>query len=219
MAGRSVAQRWTYDLSRVLARLVGVIVFHIRCQGRCHVPAEGAALVCANHQSFLDPVLVGLACDRRLTYLARQSLFRWAPFRRLILWYDTIPIQHDGLGIGGVKETIRRLRRGQMVLVFPEGTRSRDGKIAELQPGICALARRGRAPLVPVGIDGAYDAWPRWRRFPRRAVIHIQLGPPIAEPLMQQLSDKDLVEELARRIRACHAAARLGRLRAEGRST
>ena len=120
MAGRSVAQRWTYDLSRVLARLVGVIVFHIRCQGRCHVPAEGAALVCANHQSFLDPVLVGLACDRRLTYLARQSLFRWAPFRRLILWYDTIPIQHDGLGIGGVKETIRRLRRGQMVLVFPE---------------------------------------------------------------------------------------------------
>ena len=79
---RSRAQNWTYDLTRVLARLATVVLYRIRCDGREWVPATGGALICVNHQSFLDPVLVGLACNRRLTYVARASLFSWAPFGR-----------------------------------------------------------------------------------------------------------------------------------------
>ena len=214
---RSRAQNWTYDLTRVLARLATVVLFRIRCDGREWVPATGGALICVNHQSFLDPVLVGLACNRRLTYVARASLFSWAPFGRLLRWYDAIPIQNRGIGIGGLKETLRRLKRGDMVLIFPEGTRCMDGEVAKLQAGFCALARRGRVPLVPVGVDGAFDAWPRSRRFPCRAVIHVQFGEPITPELVQSLTDEQLIDELGRRIRDRHAAARLGRQRAAGR--
>ena len=217
MTDRLPAQRWTYDVTRALVRLAGVALFQVRCGGRRFVPPSGAALVCANHQSFLDPMLVGLACNRRLTYLARESLFRWAPFGRLIAWYGTIPIQNQGLGIGGVKATLRRLKQGHAVLIFPEGTRSSDGLIGQLQPGICALARRGQAPLVPVGIDGAFEAWPRTRRLPRPHVIHLRFGEPISTELVRQLDDDQLIGELDQRIRTCHALAQRGRRRAQGR--
>ena len=211
MARRSLARRWTYDVSRLAARLTAVVFFRIRCTGRDLVPADGGVLICANHQSFLDPVLVGLACDRRLNCLARDSLFRWPPLRWLIRWYDAIPIQQEGIGIGGLKETLRRLKRGEMVLIFPEGTRTWDGSVAPPQPGICALARRGKVPLVPVGIDGAFEAWPRSKRFPRCAVIHIHIGDPIPTTQVQKLTDDELLEQIGGCITACHLAAQRGR--------
>ncbi len=207
-APRGWAKRVTYDLSRLLARLVGILLFHIRCEGRGHVPADGGALICANHQSYLDPVLVGLACDRRLNYLARQSLFGFAPFRWLIRWYDAIPIEREGLGLAGLKETLRRLRRGEMVLLFPEGTRTINGEIGPLKPGITALARRGRVPLVPVAIVGAYQAWPRTRAFPMPTPIGIQFGPPISPEEIEVLSDDALMARLREALLSCQAAAR-----------
>ena len=87
------AQRLTYTVSQVLARLVSVVLFRFRSSGRSRVPATGGGLVCANHQSYFDPVIVGLTIDRPLTYLARRSLFRFAPFRWLISWYSgDVPI-------------------------------------------------------------------------------------------------------------------------------
>jgi 1-acyl-sn-glycerol-3-phosphate acyltransferase len=204
---RSWAKRVTYDLSRVAARLVSVVLFQIRCEGRGHVPAAGGALVCANHQSVLDPVLVGLACDRRLNYLARQSLFTIPGFRQLIRWYDAIPIEREGLGLAGLKETLRRLRREELVLLFPEGTRTRDGAIGSLKPGITALARRGKVPLVPVAIVGGFQAWPRSRRWPRRAPIWIQFGPPISPDEVAQLSDEQLLTRLRTALVDCYAAS------------
>ena len=198
-------------MTRVLARLVGVILFRIRCQGREHFPRAGGALICANHQSFFDPVLVGLACDRRVNYLARESLFHFGPFGWLIRWYDAIPIQREGMGIGGLKESLRRLKQGEMVLIFPEGTRTMDGQVKRLQPGFCALARRAKVPLVPVGIDGAFDAWPRGQSLPGWAVIHLDIGQPLEFEDFETMSDGQLVEELQHRITTCHAAARQGR--------
>ena len=205
------ARRATYSLTRIAARIIGIVLFRIRCEGRENYPQTGAALVCANHQSYLDPVLVGLTCGRQLNYLARKSLFRFVPFRWLIRWYDAIPIEREGLGIGGLKETLRRLKQGKMVLLFPEGTRTRDGELSPLQPGFCTLARRGRASIVPVAIDGAYQAWPRDRLLPRRATIHIQVGPAISPEDVRRLSDKQLVAELQARLARCHAAARTSR--------
>ena len=205
------ARRATYSLSRFAARITAVVLFQIRCEGRENYPQSGAALVCANHQSYLDPVLVGLTCDRQLNYLARKSLFRFVPFRWLIQWYDAIPIEREGLGIGGLKETLRRLRRGEMVLLFPEGTRTRDGEVAPLQPGFCTLARRGRAAIVPVAIDGAYQAWPRSRLLPWRSAIHIQVGSAITFDELQRLTDAQLVAELQSRLASCHASVKASR--------
>lgn len=199
------------------ARLTAVTVFQFRCAGRELVPATGGGLVLSNHQSNLDPVLVGLACDRRLNYVARQTLFRFAPLRWLINSLDAIPIDRDGTGLGGLKETLRRLKRGEMVLLFPEGTRTPNGEVQSMKPGFCAIARRAAVPLVPVALDGAYDAWPRQRAFPRRAAIHVQFGTPITPQEIALWTDEQLVAEVERRIRDCHALARGGRQRASGR--
>ena len=205
---RSLPLRLWYDVLRVVCRLAAILVFRIRCRGRQFVPQSGGGLVLSNHQSHLDPVLVGLATDRRLNYLARDTLFGFAPFRWLIRSLDAIPIDREGLGLAGLKETLKRLKRGELVLIFPEGTRTRDGEVGELKPGFCALARRANVPLLPVGIDGAFDSWPRSSLLPGPAMIHIQFGEPLEPADIAKLDDRQLIAEMDHRIRACHAQAR-----------
>jgi 1-acyl-sn-glycerol-3-phosphate acyltransferase len=168
-------------------------------------------LVLSNHQSNLDPVLIGLACDRRLNYLARDTLFGFAPFRWLINSLDAIPIDREGLGLAGLKETLRRIRDGEMVLMFPEGTRTSDGELRSLRPGFCAVARRAGVPLVPVALDGAFEAWPRRQKFPRPAAICVVWGEPIAAQQAAQMTETELMVELERRLKRCLERARLQR--------
>jgi 1-acyl-sn-glycerol-3-phosphate acyltransferase len=215
-SNRSFLKRLWYGFLHLVCRLLAVVAFRVRIEGREHLPASGGVLVLANHQSHFDPVLIGLACDRRLNYLARETLFGFAPFRWLIRSLDAIPIDREGLGLTGLKETLRRLKQGEMVLIFPEGTRTHDGEVAALKPGFSALAKRTAVPLVPVAIEGSFDAWPRRRSIPGLATIHIRFGEPIRPKETQVLSERELVAEVERRIRACHAIARRQRSLAEG---
>jgi 1-acyl-sn-glycerol-3-phosphate acyltransferase len=214
---RSLPNRLWQAFLKFAARLTAVTAFQFRCSGRERVPATGGGLVLSNHQSNLDPILIGLACDRRLNYVARQTLFRFAPLRWLINSLDAIPIDRDGSGLGGLKETLKRLKRGEMVLLFPEGTRTPNGEVQAMKPGFCAIARRAAVPLVPVALDGAYDSWPRQRKLPRLAVIHVCYGAPILPEEIFDWTDEQLVAEVERRIRQCHAQARAGRQRVGGR--
>jgi 1-acyl-sn-glycerol-3-phosphate acyltransferase len=170
-------------------------------------------LVCSNHQSYLDPIIVGLTVDRPINYLARKSLFHVPGISWLIRLLSSIPIDREGMGMAGLKECLRRLKQDEMVLIFPEGTRSPDGEMQPLKPGFCMLARRGKVSLLPVGIDGAHDAWPRSAKLPRFRPIHIVIGDPLPADEIRQLDDDGLVAELERRIRACHQKARSGRKR------
>jgi 1-acyl-sn-glycerol-3-phosphate acyltransferase len=213
---RSLANRAWQELLKFTCRLTAVLMFHIRCHGRDKVPSTGGGLMLSNHQSNLDPVLIGLASDRRLNYVARKTLFRFAPFRWLINSLDAIAIDRDGLGLEGLKETLRRLKRGEVVLLFPEGTRTPDGEVRAIKPGFSAVARRTRVPIIPVALDGAFDAWPRQQRFPHRAVIHVQFGDPIEPAEIAQMSDDELVAEVELRIRCCHMRARRARRLASG---
>ena len=206
---RPWSQQIGYDAFRVVARLIGTVCFRVRWVGTENFPAEGGALVCANHQSFFDPVLVGLTCNRRMNYLARDTLFKNPLLAPLIRYLDAIPIDREGGGLAGLKETLRRLKSGEQVLIFPEGTRTSDGEVSPLKTGFVSVARRGRSPLVPVGLDGAYQAWPRTARFPRLGRIAVVIGEPLSTELMSSLSDAEVVAELEARIKACHAAARL----------
>ena len=215
MAKRSLAKRSWYNFLKVLCRLGTVILFRYRSSGLDNVQPNGGGLVLSNHQSQFDPVLVGLACDRRLNFLARKTLFRFPPFRWLINSLDAIPIDRDGTGLGGLKETLKRLKQQELVLIFPEGTRTSDGEVAPLKPGFVAIARRAAVPLYPVGVDGAFQAWPRTQKFPGRAIIHVVYGPPLLPQELERYNDDALVAEMQSRIRACHAAARLGRQRAK----
>ncbi|MBM4000664.1 MAG: 1-acyl-sn-glycerol-3-phosphate acyltransferase [Planctomycetes bacterium] len=204
----TLVQRIGYESLRPFARLLSAILFRIDVFGRHHIPKDGGVLVCANHQSLIDPVLVGLCCNRRLNYLARRTLFDHRALGALIHFLDTIPLDRDGLGVEGLKETIRRLKAREMVLIFPEGTRSRDGELRTLKPGLCAVAKRAGAALLPVGIDGAHRAWPIGARFPRPARIAIDFGAPIRAEDAVEPSAENLLAELESRMRACHARAR-----------
>lgn len=207
---------WYYGL-QVLCRLLAVTLFRLRCEGREHVPSSGGVMLLSTHQSHLDPILLGVACNRRLNSLARKTLFHITPLRWLINSLDAIPIDRDGVGLEGIKETLRRLKGDKLVLIFPEGTRTPDGEVQSLKSGFTTLARRAHVPMVPVAIEGAFDAWPRWKNFPWPAAVQLQFGPAIGPDEAAEYGERELVLEVERRLRECHAAARRARLLRLGR--
>lgn len=211
---RSIAKRLWYSILHVVTWTVGLTCYHYRSHGHNQVPSRGGALVISNHQSHFDPVLVGLPLSRRLNYLARASLFSFAPFRWLINSLDAIAIDREGMGLSGLKETLKRLNRGEMVLLFPEGTRTRNGEVASLKRGFSALAKRAKVPLIPVGIDGAFQVWPRGQTLPRLGTIHVQYGTPITAEQFADLTEDELVALVSSRVEDCHAKARRSRRRA-----
>jgi 1-acyl-sn-glycerol-3-phosphate acyltransferase len=152
--------------TRVLSATFFSLGFSFRYEGNRNVPRSGPILAVANHQSFLDPPAIGVAFERRLIYLARKSLFKNRFFAGWIRGLNAVPIDQKGIGKEGLQTILGQLRLGKAVLVFPEGSRTRDGTMQELRPGVHLLIKRSPAPIVPVGIAGAYDAWPAWRKVP-----------------------------------------------------
>jgi 1-acyl-sn-glycerol-3-phosphate acyltransferase len=194
-----------YRVCHLIVSLGFAIYFRLRIAGREHLPS-GPMLVCSNHQSHLDPVLVGLACREPITYLARDTLFKgW--FAKLIVYLGAIPIQRDGLGFAGVKKTLERLKEGEKVLVFPEGTRSADGQLQPLKGGLALIARRAKVPLLPMAIAGAYEAWPRRQSLPTPHTIQMVVGPVIPLATVQSMDDEQLTALLQSEIEKCWQAA------------
>lgn len=202
--------RFFYWGCHLIVSLIFALFFRLRVAGRENIP-PGGMLVCCNHQSHLDPVLVGLACREPITYLARDTLFKgW--FAKLIIYLGAIPIQRDGLGLNGVKKTLERLKIGEKVLIFPEGTRSPDGQLQTLKGGLALIARRAKVPLLPVAIEGAYHAWPRKQKWPTPQTIQMTVGPPIPLEVVRAMDDEQLTALLAEEIRKCWETARTARL-------
>jgi len=136
----------------------------------------GPVLFVSNHASHLDPVLVGAAVCRPLRYLARSSLFRSRPFAALIRAFGAVPVEREGVGVGGTRAVLSILAGGGAVVMFPEGTRSRDGSLGALRPGAARVAQRSGAQVVPVWIEGSANAMPPGARFPRPRRIEIRFG-------------------------------------------
>ena len=196
-----------YHFVKNSARLAGVMLFDIRCVGRSNLEFEGGALVLSTHQSHFDPVLIGLSFNGRMNYLARRSLFNNRLLGTVIYLLDAIELDRDRSGIAGLKETLKRLKGGKKVLVFPEGTRTSDGKIAPLKPGFLAVARRSKVPLVPIAITGAYEALPRTSSFPRRFPIHMAIGQKIDADMVASLTDEEVLRILSDRMHECYRQA------------
>jgi 1-acyl-sn-glycerol-3-phosphate acyltransferase len=209
MSRTALASWCWYSILRCACWAIATLVFGYRSFGREHVPVSGPVLVVSNHQSNLDPVLVGLAMSRQLKYLARHGLFFW-PFSWLIRSLGAVRLDRKAGGIGGIKATLKLLRENEAVLVFPEGTRTHDGALEPLMPGFCAIARRSGATIVPVTIDGAFAALPRGSAFPRPARITVVVCSPITPQQFGQLSDQELVELTTARINAGWREAHAG---------
>jgi 1-acyl-sn-glycerol-3-phosphate acyltransferase len=205
-----------YALLQFLSRLLVTAILGYRCQGQRHLPTVGGALVLSSHQSYFDPVLLGVPRFRRLNYLARDTLFGFFLLRWLIQSLNAIPIDREGVGMAGLKETLRRLKRGEIVVIFPEGTRTKDGDLQSLKPGFAALARRAGVPLIPAAIVGAYECWPRTQALPGSGQIRVRYGQPIRPEEIATFDDRQLVAEVERRLVACHREAKVLRSRCLG---
>ena len=183
--------------------------FSLRMQGERNMIHEGPALLVANHQSFFDPLIIGLCARRPLVYLARKTLFKNPIFAALIRSLNAVPIDQEGVGKEGIRVILEQLALGKAVVVFPEGERTTDGKMQALKPGVHLLIKRARAPIIPVGIAGAYDAWPRWRAYPipaplflpaERGTISVALGKPVDGHYYADLPRNQALRELFDKI-------------------
>ncbi len=159
---------------------IGFWVFHLgwsyRCTGRRQLPDTGPALIVSNHQSFIDPLLVGLIARRPLTFLARHNLFKIPFFGALVREYGAFPIDRN-LGKDGLQAVFEMLGCGEAVTVFAEGERTHNGELQSLKPGIALLVKRADAPIVPCAIIGAFESWPRHAKRPALAPLFLPKSP------------------------------------------
>lgn len=172
------------------------VFFGVRAHGLKNIPKRGGAILASNHQSFLDPVLIALPLERQIHFMARESLFRYRGFRWLIKALNAFPVRRGGAGPTDIERAVLRLREGKLVLVFPEGTRTRDGSVGKFSKGVARLARMGGACVVPVGINGAFQSWPRTRKIFRFRRLAVAYGKPLIPP-----QDKRYSEEFARKLK------------------
>jgi len=171
-----------YRITRQILRVFFTTLYGFRTSGVENIPAEGGVVIVSNHASYFDPELLGTANTvRPVCYMAKEELFKVPLFGRLILSLGALPIKRGGVDRNLFRTFGELLRVRKLALVvFPEGTRTRDGNLGEAKRGIGALCLSAGVPVVPAFIRGSFEVWPRFRRFPRlRGKIEVRFGPPI----------------------------------------
>ncbi|MCC6423188.1 MAG: 1-acyl-sn-glycerol-3-phosphate acyltransferase [Phycisphaerales bacterium] len=164
---------------QAFARIITTLMFDLKVYGLHHIPTHGGALLVANHESYLDPVVVAVRVRRPVSFLARSGLFDNPAFGWLIRSLHAFPVRQGEGDIGAVKETIRRLKEGHVLNIYPEGSRTQTGELGPIEPGIALMVRRAGVPVVPVVISGSFTAWPRGRKIFHPAPIRVLYGPPM----------------------------------------
>lgn len=168
-------------------RVAYSLYFREQLEGREHMPASGGVLVVANHQSFLDIPLVSHVVPRHVSFVARDTLAHSRPLAWLMRTCGAVLIKRGASDRAALREAATHLERGDVVAMFPEGTRTPDGSVQPFRPGAVLAARMAKAPIVPCAIRGAYQALGRNARFPRPAKLRATLLPPIDSALPDAL--------------------------------
>jgi 1-acyl-sn-glycerol-3-phosphate acyltransferase len=158
------------------------LFYRARVLGTRNIPDSGGLLIIANHQSHLDPPLVGIGIRRRnMAAIAREGLFKYFPLGFLLRGVGCIPIKEDSGDAGAMRAAIEQLKLGRVVVIFPEGSRSPDGSLHPFKRGVWLLMARSGVPVLPAAVEGCFDAWPRRRAFPHLfgKRVAVSFGQPI----------------------------------------
>jgi 1-acyl-sn-glycerol-3-phosphate acyltransferase len=209
-------QRLLYAASRLVVAVLLALIYRLRAFGGHRVPTSGPVLLVANHQSHLDAPVIATTCRRPLWFVARVGLFKSRPFAWLIRTFNAIPIRQGESDAAAIRAIIARLKAGGAVLIFPEGARTFDGSMQPFARGAAVLIRRTGCPVVPVAVDGCFEAWPRTRTLPRLwgQRLAVAFGEPIAHDELMSRGPDAALERLAREIEVLRR--RLRRLRSGG---
>lgn len=195
-----------YNLSRWLARLF----FRFRILHRDRMIQTGPVILAMNHESYFDPPLAGNACDRPIYFFARRSLLAVPILGWLLPKLNVIPVDQEGIDRSALKATIRELKAGNGVLIFPEGSRTMDGSLQPALPGLGLIIAKTMAPVVPMRIFGAHTALPRGGGKLRFARITVVVGEPIHFTAADlEGPGKDVYARLTKRVMDAIAAIRL----------
>ena len=179
--------RWIYWFGWTLFGSAYRSLFGLKVVGREHLVTEGAVLIAANHESFLDPPLIGTLYHDEMFYLARKTLMTGPLLKWIYLAWNSIPVDQDRPDMTSLKTIIKLLSNGRRVLIFPEGERSLDGNFGTAQPGVGLIAVKSNAVIQPIRIRGAREALPRGSGRVRLSQISLHIGPPI------RLTEEELI--------------------------
>jgi 1-acyl-sn-glycerol-3-phosphate acyltransferase len=177
-----------YSLARFFLWIYFVIYHRLRVRGMAELdkflaslPPGRSVILASNHESYLDPPAVGVAFPRRLRFIAWEGLFKVPILAPLIRALGAVPVSQENKNsaAGLLREVIGFLDGGYSVLIFPEGERTQDGTLKPLEGGVALIASKTLAPIVPIWIDGAWEAFPIHYRFPRPRKLTLTFGDPI----------------------------------------
>jgi 1-acyl-sn-glycerol-3-phosphate acyltransferase len=184
--------------------------FRLKTQGREHVPRSGAAILAANHASFLDPIVIGICARRPVQFLVANDFYRDRRLHALLRWLGAIPVGGDAGMIRSFRHIGEVIRRGSLLGIFPEGGITRDGSMRPFRAGAAVLALRTGVPLVPIHVDGTFEALPRYAKWPRFVPVTVRIGSPIpVEPRKHPSLEE--IAELSESLRSAVAALRTAR--------
>jgi len=177
-------------------------LFRIRVFGKENIPKKGPLLYLSNHQSFFDPIFCQVTCLRRsLYYVARDTLFKNGLVDKVLRFVHARPIKRGRADLASMRSIMNLLKRDKAVCLFPEGTRTSDGRIAKVKPGFGLLARRTGANVLPAVIEGAYECWPRHQKRPKLGKVAVIYGRPISAEQIKQMGDEAFAEMLTNELR------------------
>ena len=197
---RTLFARFVYSFVKRLVYLFYIVFFRGSYINANLLPKEGAVLIACNHQSHLDPPIIGAGLTRYLSFMARDTLFKgW--FGKYISLLSAFPIDREH-PLGGIKETLRRLKMGEAVVVFPEGSRTYDGELQKFLPGLVAIAQKTKTPILPAAIEGAFDAMPRQEKgkFHLFRPIRVKFSEMIPVETVVSLSTEELLALVRKRV-------------------
>jgi len=166
-----------------LIRWVSFVFFKLylgfRVTGRKHVPAKGPFIIAANHSSYLDPLLITAAVHRTLSFMARENIFRCPVIGWIVKHAYAIPVKRHGRDMSAVKNALRVLKNGGALAIFPEGTRTKNKKLKPAKAGVGFIVYKAKVPVVPVYIEGSFDAMPRSIKTLKRYPVRVYIGKPV----------------------------------------
>ncbi|HEU5180478.1 MAG TPA: lysophospholipid acyltransferase family protein [Candidatus Polarisedimenticolia bacterium] len=195
-----------YSFVKLFFALLVKIYLRLKVRGRGNVPATGAAIVVANHASFLDPIVLGSACPRKIHFIVLREMYDWWRLRWFYWGMETIPVRREEEA-RAIKLALGCLKRGQVVGIFPEGGRSSDGILKDAKQGAALMAALSGAPVVPACIRGAFESLPIGGKFPSPAPVSVRFGEPLRFVATERgRRDRAAIETFSRELVAAIAA-------------
>ncbi|MFA5292417.1 MAG: lysophospholipid acyltransferase family protein [Phycisphaerae bacterium] len=208
MIKRDINYIW-YSLWRAACRVFCKIYFEPKAYNISYIPEKGGFLLLSNHQSFLDPMINANPLRRQCCFAARSTLFTKPVFGTLVRSFNAIPIKRGQADLTAMRMFVEKLKDGYGLVLYPEGTRTRDGKIAEIKPGFGLLARKANVPIVPSVIDGAYECWPKHKKIFSSGKVYVTYGPPIPARKVAELGDREFAKYITKILRDMQTELRL----------